>query len=141
MKTNFDRRKSLQELERDDWGEPSDHTHLVQTCHRLRRVPLADFTSGDLRIMIGQKISLLFLVPLALEKLLEDPLVDTSYYPGDLLNVVLDVPKTFWIVHTDMQDVLCQVVAKTKELLVSLQETDARLIRESLAKVPASVQE
>lgn len=141
MKTNFDRRKSLQELERDDWGEPDYHTHLVQTCHRLRRVPLADFTAGDFRIMIGQKISLLFLVPLALEKLQEDPLVEADYYPGDLLNVVLDVPETFWSVHTDMRDVLRQVVAKTEGLLVSLEENDARLIRESLAKAPASVQE
>ncbi|MBI1248256.1 hypothetical protein GC197_10520 [bacterium] len=141
MKTNFDRRKSLQELERDNWEEPDYHTHLVQTCHRLRRVPLADFTAADLRIMIGQKISLLFLVPLALETLQEDPLVDANLYPGDLLNMVLDVPETFWSVHTDMRDVLRQVVAKTKELLVSLEETDARLIRESLAKAPASVQE
>lgn len=141
MKTNFDRRKSLQELERDDWGEPNDHAHLVQTCHRLRRVPLADFTTGNLRIMIGQKISLLFLVPLALEKLQEDPLVDANYYPGDLLNAVLDVPETFWSVHANMRDVLRQVVAKTKELLVSLEETDARLIREGLAKAPAWVHE
>lgn len=136
MKTHFDRRKSLQELEQDDWGHPDYDTHLVQTCHRLRRVPLADFTAGDLRIMIGQKISLLFLVPLALERLQEDPLVEANYYPGDLLNVLLDVPETFWSVHTDMRDVLCQVIAKTKQLLGYLEETDARLIRESLAKVP-----
>lgn len=141
MKTNFDRRKSLQDLEQDDWGEPDYHSQLVQTCHRLRRVPLGDFTAGDLRIMIGQKISLLFLIPLALENLQEDPLVEASYDPGDLLNVVLDVPETFWSVHTDMRDVLRQVVANTKELLVSLEETDARRIRESLAKAPASVQE
>ena len=59
MKTNFNRRKSLQELERDGWGQPDYDSHLVQTCHRLRRVPLADFTTEDLRIMIGQKIGLL----------------------------------------------------------------------------------
>lgn len=141
MKTNFDRRKSLQELERDDWGEPDYDSSLVQTCHRLRRVSLADFTTEDLRIMIGQKIGLLFLVPLALEKLEEDPLAEGDYYPGDLLNVVLQLPETFWSVHTDMRDVLRQVVSKTKELLVSLEETDARLIREGLAKAPASVRE
>jgi hypothetical protein len=133
MKTTFDRRKSLQELESDDWGEPEYHSYLVQTCHRLRRVPLADFTAGDLRIMIGQKISLLFLVPLALEKLEEDPLVEANIYPGDLLNVVLDVPETFWSIHTDMRDVLRQIVAKAKELHTSLDETDATL-RKALAK-------
>lgn len=133
MKTNFDRRKSLQALESDDWGEPNYHTYLVQTCHRLRRVPLADFTAGDLRIMIGQKISLLFLVPLALEKLEEDPLVEANIYPGDLLNVVLDVPEKFWSVHTDLRNVLRPIVAKAKELHTSLDETDATL-RDALAK-------
>jgi hypothetical protein len=32
--------KSLQELERADWGEPTYDSYLVTTVHRLRRVPL-----------------------------------------------------------------------------------------------------
>jgi hypothetical protein len=40
-----------------------------------------------------------------------------------------------------MRDVLRQIVAETKELLVSLEETDARLIRENLAKATASLQQ
>jgi len=83
--------------------------------------------------MIGQKISLLFLVPLALEKLEEDPLVEANIYPGDLLNVVLDVPEKFWSVYTDLRDVLRPIVAKAKELHTSLDETDATL-RDALAK-------
>lgn len=141
MKTNFDRRKSLQELERNDWGEPDYDSYLVQTCHRLRRIPLADFTTKDLRVMIGQQIGLLFLVPLALEKLEENPLAEGSYYPGDLLSMVLNTPEVFWSIHTDMRDVLRQIVAKTRELLMSLEETDARIVRENLANIPASLQE
>ena len=141
MKTNFDRRKCLEELEKDDWGNRDFDSYLMQTCHRLRRVPLADFTTEDLRIMIGQKIGLLFLVPLALEKLEQDPLAEGDYYPGDLLNVVLDVPATFWNVHVDMCEELCRVIAKTKELLVSVEEDDAQLVRESLAKASAMLPE
>jgi hypothetical protein len=136
MKPGFDRRKSLQDLERDDWGEPDYDSHLVQTCHRLRRVPLADLTIEDLRIMVGQKIGLQFLVPLALAMLEKDPLAEGNYYRGDLLNVVLDIPGSFWNVHVDMRDALRRVVAKASELLVSLEEIDARLVRESLAKAP-----
>src|SRR5262249_51831441 len=84
--------------------------------------------------MIGQQISLLFLVPLALEKLEEDPLVEGSYYPGDLLKVVVEIPADFWSVHTDMQNALRRIVVKTKELLVTFEEADTRLIRETLAK-------
>lgn len=134
MKTNFDRRKSLQELENDDWGHPNLGSHLVRTCHRLRCVPLQDLEPDDLRIMIGQQISLFFLVPLALEILTEDPLIEANYYPGDLLKAVLEVPAEFWGLHTDMRNSLCRIVDKTKESLTSLQHDEAGLIRETLAK-------
>jgi hypothetical protein len=41
MDVGFDRTKCLQELEHDDWGEPTFSSHLVTTCHRLRRKPLS----------------------------------------------------------------------------------------------------
>lgn len=104
-------------------------------------MPLEDFETADLRIMIGQQISLFFLVPLALEKLEEDPLAEGNYYPGDLLKVVLEVPAKFWGLHTDMQNSLRRIVVKTKELLVSLEEDDARLIREALARPLDALQE
>lgn len=141
MKTNFDRRKNLQELEKEDWGEPNYDSSLVQTCHRLRRVPLVEFTTEDLRIMVGQEISLLFLIPIALEKLEEDPLAEGHCYPGDLLKVVLNIPETFWCIHTDMRDVCRQIVAKTKELLVSLDETNVEFIHEVLAQAPDLLKE
>ena len=61
--------KSLEELEASDWGEPTYDSYLVTTIHRLRRVPLRQFSVEDLRIMIGQDIGLQYLVPLALEHL------------------------------------------------------------------------
>jgi hypothetical protein len=42
----FDRSKSIQQLEGEDWGEPTFHMHLVRECHRLPRVPSRDFTAG-----------------------------------------------------------------------------------------------
>ncbi len=84
--------------------------------------------------MIGQHIGLPFLIPLALETLDEDPLVEGSYYPGDLLKVVLEVPQSFWGVHTDMRNLLRQIVFKAKELLVPFEKDEAHLLRETLAK-------
>jgi hypothetical protein len=50
---------------------------------------LDDFTVEDLRIMIGQKIGLLHLLPLAIKILKHDPLAEGDYYPGDLLTSVI----------------------------------------------------
>ncbi len=71
--TRFDRTKSLQELDGRDWSEPTYPSHLVNECLRLRRTPLCNFSIEDLRIMIGQNIGLAYLVPLALERLHDDP--------------------------------------------------------------------
>ena len=139
VKINFDRRKILQDLEGEDWGEPEFDSSLVTTCHRLRRVPLKNFTTEDLRIMICQQISLLFLVPLALEKLEADPLAEGHCYPGDLLNAVLDIPESFWNLHTDKREVLRRVITRAKETLNSLEPDEALTIREVLANAPDSL--
>jgi hypothetical protein len=102
--TQFDRNKSLQELEGHDWGDPNWDSHLVTECYRLHRVPLHDFTVEDLRIMIGQDFSLEYLVPLALEQLSENPLTGGAYYGGDLLVNVLQIGSEFWQEHPAWRD-------------------------------------
>ena len=93
------RRRTLRELEGEDWGGPGFASHLVTECHRLRRVPLGAFRPEDLRILIGQEIGLRFLVPLALERLLVEPWVSGDLYAGDVLQAVLQVRPSFWEAH------------------------------------------
>jgi hypothetical protein len=107
----FDTNKSLQELEGEDWGEPTFNSHLVTECHRLHRVPLRDFTVEDLRIMIGQRFSLEFLIPLALERLHVEPLAEGAFYPGDLLAAVLRAGAGFWQQRPDFRDKVAQIAS------------------------------
>ena len=76
---------TLTELEEVDWGPASFDSWLVHSVHRLRNVPLRDLSPGDLRLLIGQRVGLRYLIPLALEVLSRDPFIDASYFPGDLL--------------------------------------------------------
>lgn len=87
---------SLQELENDYWGPVgAGETPLIRECLRLRKAPLAQLTANDLRLLIGQRIGLKHLVPLALELLRADPWLECSY-PGDLLAAVLRIGFDFW---------------------------------------------
>jgi hypothetical protein len=135
MNTDFNRRQSLQQLEQSDWGEPTYRSSLVRTCHALRRKPLAEFTVEDLRIMIGQQISLPYLIPLALEHLEVEPLAEGSYYPGDLLSVVLKVDVAFWNENLGHKQKLLQVVEGLKVAILEVDEIDReaaeRLLDES----------
>ena len=89
--------QTLEQLENEYWGDPDYPSYLVTTCHRLRKKPLKDFTVEDLRIMIGQNFSLRYLVPLALEKLDQNILAEGEYYPGDLLQNVLNSDPSYWV--------------------------------------------
>lgn len=133
MNRDFDMRESLEELEAADWGEPTYDSHLVTKVHRLRRKPLAEFTVEDLRIMIGQKVGLAFLVPLAIERLELEPLVAGDYYPGDLLQSVLRINRAFWVDHPSCFERVRQVVCQVRELIPSLEEVDRATIQDVLA--------
>lgn len=119
MKTSFDRTKTLTELEGDDWGEPEFHSSLVIRCHELRKKPLNDFSTEDLRLLIGQKFSLDYLIPIAIEYLKEDLLVEGMYYPGDLLFNVLSIKHNFWLENEALKremDQLLEVTTLPEEL-------------------------
>jgi hypothetical protein len=102
--------KTLEELDGRNWGEPEFNSSVVVNCHRLRRVPLRDFTVEDLRLMIGQEIGLEYLIPLALEHLARNPFAEGEFYPGDLLKSVLGVRREFWIQHPDLRQEMDSIV-------------------------------
>ncbi len=135
MNTRFDRRKSLQELEGQTWEEPAWESSLVTTCSRLRRKPLNDFTIEDLRIMIGQEIGLPFLVPIALEHLEKNPLVEGDFYPGDLLVNVLRIPASFWKEHPDLRPSINHIIKRVLQMLPDLDESDRAIVKEALERV------
>ncbi len=109
--------KSLEELEGSDWGEPKYDSNLVRSVHRLRRVPLREFSTEDLRLMIGQNVGLHHLVPFALERLQEDPLTHGDFYLGDLLTATLRADQKFWREHPEWRAKLRDLTERTIENL------------------------
>lgn len=89
--------RSLEYLEGHSLGDASNApTTLARRCIELSKLPLKTFTVEDLRLMIGQQIGLPYLIPLAIEQLKQDLFVEASYFPGDLLQNVLNVDTSFW---------------------------------------------
>ncbi len=96
--------RTLTELENDDWGKAENTTSLVETCHKLRHKPLNKFDAEDLRIMIGQNISLPYLIPLAIKLLEANPLVSGDCYEGDLLLSVMKAEKQFYDLYPELKE-------------------------------------
>jgi hypothetical protein len=92
----MDMARTLNELDPPDWGPAPDAAGLISLCHAARQKPLSELTIEDLRILVGQNVALRLLVPLALERLRENPLSEGDFYPGDLLAAVLSSDASFW---------------------------------------------
>ncbi|MGC4042344.1 MAG: contact-dependent growth inhibition system immunity protein [Armatimonas sp.] len=116
---SFDRTKTLNELENDVWEPPEEDdyvSHLVGRCHALRTVPVGEMTPADLRILLGQNIGTEFLIPLALEVLERQPLINAELYPGDLLEYVLHREDSFWIEHPEWKERTQRIFARAEQL-------------------------
>src|SRR5215467_9951146 len=93
-----DEDRTLEELEGYDSGEPETAaTPIIARCMRLQKTPLRALSDADLRLLISQGIGLKYLVLKAIERLTVEPLVQTDYYPGDLLCALLRIEPDYWL--------------------------------------------
>lgn len=95
MESNW-RDKTLEYLEKKTWSPHDSDSRLIRRTKELRKIPLSTFETEDLRIMIGQQLSLDYLIPLALDTLKFDLFAAGDYFEGDLLKNVLAVETGFW---------------------------------------------
>jgi CDI immunity proteins len=90
------RDKTLEHLEKKDSSEMQFDSHLIKRVNILRKTPLGEFQVEDLRLMIGQNLSLDYLIPLAIEILEKNLFAEGDFYEGDLLQNVLNIEPSFW---------------------------------------------
>ncbi|WP_051782668.1 MULTISPECIES: contact-dependent growth inhibition system immunity protein [unclassified Streptomyces] len=108
--------RTLDELDGPAWPlPPSPTTALVAKVHALRRERLGDLSPADLRTLIGQDVGLPYVLPLAVRTLVEDPMLDAYFHPGDLLLAVLTRPESAWTLFPDLREELAALVADLSE--------------------------
>lgn len=107
--------KTLEELEGRSWDQPEFNSQLVVRTHELRKKPLNEFSYEDLRLLILQQISLDVLLPLALERLLQNPLGSGDLYVGDLFCSVLKVNKEYWASNNELKTELDEVIIRYED--------------------------
>jgi CDI immunity proteins len=108
--------ETLETLEKNIWPtvNPDETSYLIFTCNSLRRKQLKLFSIEDLRIMIGQEIGFLYLIPLAIEHLSIDLFAEGDFYKGDLLNSVLNIDESYWIDNKDEWQKLNELIKNRK---------------------------
>lgn len=118
------REKTLRELEGPTWADPDYPSPMVQRIRALGSVPIRDFTLEDLRLVIGQRRGLQYLIPLALERLEENPLAEGDIYRGDLLMSLSHPDDAFWEQHPEWRARVRTVVERALERLQAVPPYD-----------------
>lgn len=89
--------KTLEHLEKDYWGKPTFDSYLVRRTHEIRKLPLSALTNDDIAMMLRQKFSLDYIVPLAIDLLQKDLLAfGENGNEGAIMDAILELPANFW---------------------------------------------
>ncbi|HEY0067781.1 MAG TPA: contact-dependent growth inhibition system immunity protein [Flavisolibacter sp.] len=121
--------KSLEELENDYWKDIEFPSTLVERCHAYRKIPVKDLSTEQLRLLTGQKIGLRFLIPQSIAILKDNILAEGDFYPGDLLNAMLDLNDEEWSQNKAGKDEFLKLV---KSKIPEIEESgDKRLTRKA----------
>jgi hypothetical protein len=117
--------KTLETLEKKIWPPLSQNegSHLIKTCNFLSKKPLKDFTTEDLRVMIGQDIGLKYLIPLAIDILKSNIIAEGDLYNGDLLKSVLTSDKNYWQEERKNWKTICRLFEQNKKTLEECETT------------------
>lgn len=105
--------RSLRDLEANQiYNIPllEEASSIQRRIVKLYNTIIDDFSLGDIRFMIGQEIGLDYLVNIGLEHLKEDIFLETEYYEGDLLSIILQLPSDFWETHPTEKDKLLELL-------------------------------
>ncbi|NVJ97706.1 MAG: hypothetical protein HWE25_06115 [Alphaproteobacteria bacterium] len=127
MLKKSDRTKTLEQLDGEKWGKPSFPSSLVVRCHALRQKPIGNFDASDLRIMIGQKFGRQWLLPLAIELLEQNPLLESDFYAGDLLQQCLRASDEYPEFNIQLREICCRA---DKEIGMTGEYVDPALIKQ-----------
>ncbi len=118
MKNN----KSIEELENDYWSDSDFDSYVVKTVHNARKKPVIMLSNEEIRLLIGQRVGLKYILPLAVSILEKDPLAKTNFYEGDLLNQLLNLPICEWENNNTELKKFRDIISNNLDLISSCNE-------------------
>lgn len=115
---------SIEELEKCWWEEPKFDSYVTRTSYSARKKPLAQLSAEEIRLLLGQKIGLKYVIPLGISILKENVGIMVQYYEGDLLNQFLGLDINDWEEnYVDLKE-MQELVLSNQELIYKLKDVE-----------------
>lgn len=123
--------KSLNEIKGLKSTTPQFGSGLEINLLKALDKPLESLNTEDLRILIGQNIFLEITIPLAIDKLRENILIEADFYKGDLLMSVLKSDRQYWIENENERKTIIELFDENRNILINDDDVSER-VREEL---------
>lgn len=113
-----DVRRSLTQL----WAEAGEDLEMAaeEVPEHLLTKPLRRLSAAELTHLIEHQVGLQYLVPLAVEKLEGEPLLQAQHYPGDLLVALMEARTAFWV---ERHDLWLEVIGLLEQAVTRINES------------------
>lgn len=113
---------SIEELENDVWQEPDFDSYVVKTSCAARKKPLSELSQEEIRLLLGQRIGLKYIIPIGISILEKNPVIMVRYYEGDLLQQFLCLKREDWEENRQDLQRLKELVKKSRKQISLLEE-------------------
>jgi len=115
----MDESKSIEQLENEYWPCIDFPTCLVEKCYRYRQIPVQDLSIEQIRLLLGQKIGVKYLLHKAIKLLKGKILSEGDFFPGDLLVSVLRLDIADWRSNAELQREFDALLANNKSEIIA----------------------
>lgn len=109
--------KSLEQVENEFWKDVVFPTELVKRCYKLRKKKIKDLSISEVRLLITQNLGVSTLMPIALDFLRKDILVEGEFYPGDLLDSVISLKCDYWKKNRSQWDEAREIISSKVDFI------------------------
>ena len=111
--------KSIEELSGISLGEDNYGSYVVGTATKAVKKPVGELSAEEIRLLIGQRIGVKYLLHRAVLILDKEPLIMTSVFMGDLMMELLRLETEEWSENELDHLLFKRVVSKHKLALLS----------------------
>ncbi len=124
---------SIEALESQYWDDIEFDSYVVRTAQEARKKPLSKLSKEEIRLLIGQKIGLKYVIPKAIDLLEQNPLIEVYYYEGDLLSNMLKLSFDDWCDNYDQLHSFQIILEKNLPSILVSEEISSDLVKKVLA--------
>lgn len=129
--------KSVAQLENIDFSGSDFNSYVVKKSTEAVKKPIEKLSGEEIRLLIGQKIGLKYLIPIAIDIIEKNPLIEITFFEGDLLLELLRLSAEDW--QNNNWDFIrfAKIVSENLETIKSCNEIPDKLIEKYIINICA----